>query len=108
MRSNIVRTASGASLPVSTLTRRVLLRALGGLEEVRELVQVVRAERREDRHRRPLVDAARAPEVRDLEGDPLLLGALGAEIRGPEVRGADAEIGVAGSTARDGEHVRPC
>src|SRR6266536_2284572 len=83
-------------MPRKIRTKRTLLRAFGGLEEGGELAQVGFAKRREHRHRRALVDAARALEVRDLEGDPLVLRALGAQVGGAELRAADAEVRVTG------------
>src|SRR5207237_1750806 len=77
----------------------LLLRSLGRFEEVRERGQVLVAETRERRHRRTGVDAARALQVGDLELDALVLRALRREVRRAEVRGARAEIGVAGQAA---------
>src|SRR4051794_5126567 len=90
-------------MPRNIRTTPPLLRALGGLEESGDLAQVRFAEVRERRHRRALVHAARALEVVDLEGDALLLRALGAQIRRAELRAADAEVGVAVEAARRGE-----
>src|SRR5207237_5371402 len=47
----------------------LLVRALGGLEEDRELAEARVAERRKGRHRRPRAHAGRALEVVDLELD---------------------------------------
>src|SRR5436190_24076648 len=87
-------------MPRNIRTTPPLLRALGGLEESSDLAQVRFAEVRERRHRRALVHAARALEVVDLEGDPLLLGALGAQVRRTQLRAADAEVRVAVEAAR--------
>src|SRR5438034_6736575 len=90
-------------MPRNIRTTPPLLRALRGLEESSDLAQVRFAEVRERRHRRALVHAARALEVVDLEGDALLLRALGAQVRRAELRAADAEVGVAVEAARRGE-----
>src|ERR671935_1608293 len=93
-------------MPRKMRTEDSMLGPFRGLEERCELLQVRLAERSEDRHRRALVDAARALQVRDLECDPLSLRALGAQVRRTELRAADAEIGVAGRAAGLGEEPR--
>src|ERR671934_632555 len=104
----IRRAAYGAPdapvIPRKTCTD--LLRALGGLEEGRDLPELAVGEGGERRHRRAGVDAARALEVRDLELDPLVLRALGGQPGGPEVRRARAEVGVAVEAARRREQPR--
>src|SRR4051812_16487417 len=85
-------------MPRKTRTLESLLRALGGLEENREPAQVVLAEVREGRHRRAVVDAAWALEMRDLERDALVLRPLGAQVRRAELRAAGVEISVAVET----------
>src|SRR3954465_2723572 len=92
-------------IPRKTRTT-ALLRTLGRLEEDRELVQVLVAERREGRHRRPGIDAARALEVVDLELDALVLRSLLGEVWRAEVRGAGAEVAVARHAARLREQLR--
>src|SRR3982751_3219947 len=108
MRSNIVRTESGASVtPLSVRARCQvrLLRALGGFEERRDLFQTIVSEACERRHRRAGVDARRALEVRDLEGDALVLRAFGGQLGGAEVGAAVAVVGVTIEAARNGEQV---
>src|SRR5436189_2948689 len=93
-------------MPRNIRTTPPLLRALGGLEEGGDLAQVRVAEppgAPERRHRRALVHAARALEVGDLEGDPLVLRTLGTQVRRTQLRAADAEICVAVEAARAGE-----
>src|SRR5437763_1522299 len=109
MRSNIVRTASGARV-TSTLREQPtraegLLAALRGLEEGGERLQVRRPLVRERRHRAARLDARRALQVGDLEGDALVLRALVAEVGRTEVVAADAEVGVAVEAADDGEEL---
>ena len=66
----------------STRATSYLLRALGGFEERRRAaVRFVLAEPGERRHRRARVHARRALEVGDLEGDALVLRALGGQVR---------------------------
>src|SRR6185369_9880369 len=76
-------------------TRKALFCPLGGLEENRQLAQVCVAEVGEGRHRGALVDAAWALEMRDLEGDALVLRTLGGQVGRAEQRAADAVVGVA-------------
>src|SRR5581483_9511922 len=94
-------------MPRETRTRLRLLPALRRLEEGGELAQVVLAEGRERRHRRPRVDTARALEMVDLELDALVLRALGGQVGRAEVRRAGAEVGVAVEAAHLREDVRP-
>src|SRR5437868_14460290 len=112
MRSNIVRTASGARV-TSTLREQPtraegLLAALRGLEEGGERLQVLRALVRERRHRAARIDARWALQVGDLEGDPLVLCALVAEIGRTQEVAACAEIAVAVQAPDDCEELRPC
>src|SRR5437868_8806365 len=109
MRSNIVRTASGARV-TSTLREQPtraegLLAALRSLEEGGERLQVLRALVRELRHRAARIDARRALQVGDLEGDALVLRPLGAEVGRTEVVAADAEVGMAVQAADDREEL---
>src|SRR5437867_5074455 len=83
-----------------------LLRALRRLEEDGQSVQVGLAEILEARHGRTRIYAARALEVGDLEPDALVLGALGRQIRGPEVGGAGPEVRVTVQAACLGEDGR--
>src|SRR5438128_4229667 len=107
MRSNIVRTASGARV-TSTLRKQPtraegLLAALRGLEEGGERLQVLRALVREGRHRAARIDARRALQMRDLEGDALVLRALGRQVRRAEEVAPRAEVGMAVQTPDDRE-----
>src|SRR5207248_3300377 len=111
MRSNIVRTASGARV-TSTLRKKPtcaegLLAALRGLEEGGQRLEVLGSLARERRHRAAGVDARRALEVRDLERDALVLRALGRQVGRAEVVAADAVVRVAVEAADDGEQLRP-
>src|ERR671931_500711 len=87
--------------------RAALLRALGTLEERRELLETCVTKSAERRHRRARVHARRALQVRDLEGDALVLRALRSEFGRAWEPAAGAEVGVAVETARDREEVRP-
>src|SRR5579885_426941 len=82
---------------------RSLFAALGGLEEGGELLQVILAQAGEARHRAAAVHAGRALEVRDLEGDALVLRALRGEVRRAEVVAAGPVVGVAVEAAGDRE-----
>src|SRR5689334_11447175 len=96
MRSNIVRTASGAR--VTATTRRQPIGALGALrclEERGQGVKVLLTLVGKRGHRAAFVDARGAAKVGDLERDALVLRALGAQVRRTQVVGAGAEIGVA-------------
>src|SRR5213080_2370108 len=109
MRSNIERTASGARV-TSTLREQPtrsgpLLAALRCLEEDGQRLQVLRALVVEPRHRAARIDAGWAFQVRDLEGDALVLRAFVAQIGGAEIVAADAEVGVAVEAADDGEEL---
>src|SRR5206468_3630872 len=99
------RTGSEGAYRPAPAPRPVLLGTLRGLEEGRELGQLLVAEGGEARHRRARVDAARALQVVDLELDSLVLGALGAQVGRAEVRAPGAEVGVAAHTPRLGEEL---
>src|SRR5256886_2784853 len=77
----------------------------GGLEENRELAQVCLAEVREGRHRRALVHTAWAFEVRDLEGDALVLRPFRTQVRRAELGAAGAVVGVAVEAAGGSEQL---
>src|SRR5262245_62148811 len=111
MRSNIERTASGARV-TGTLRGQptcsgVLLAALGCLEEGGQGSEVLRPLAGEGRHRAARIDARGALQVRDLEGDPLVLRSLVAEIGRTEIVTPDAKVGMAVETADDREELRP-
>src|SRR5919201_6769242 len=89
-------------MPRKTRKRARSLRPLLRFEEHRHPLQVGLAVLRERRHRRSLVDAARALQVGDLEGDALVLRSLGGEVPRAEGRRADVEICVAVEAARGG------
>ncbi len=84
------------------------LRPLGRLEEDGDPAKVERAESAERRHRRPWRDAARTPEMTDLECDPSPLRALSREVRRTQVRNARPEIPVTGAAARLYEEPGAC
>src|SRR5579871_6285727 len=112
MRSNIDRTASGASVTARTAYAfgpgpEWLLRALRSFEERREFGEVLGPLRCEARHRAARVDARRALQVRDLEEDPVVLRALGREVRSAQVVVPGAEVGVAVQAPDLGEQPRP-
>src|ERR671930_819513 len=87
--------------------RAALLRALGTLEERRELLEACVTKSAEGRHRRTGVDTRRALQVRNLERDALVLRALRSQFGRTWEPAAGAEVGVAVETARDREEVRP-
>src|SRR5256886_13785278 len=87
-------------------TRKALFWPFGGLEENRELAQVCLTEVREGRHRRPLVHTAWAFEVRDLEGDALVLRPFRTQVRRAELGAAGAVVGVAVEAAGGREQLR--
>src|SRR6478735_7616883 len=70
-------------------------------------MQVGVAEGRKGRHRRALVDAARAFEMCDLELDALVLRTFRRQIRRTQLRTAGAEVGVAVEAAGGREELRP-
>src|SRR5436190_15244955 len=111
MRSNIERTASGArvtgTLREQPTCRRVLLAALRRLQEGRQGAEVLRPLAGEGGHRAARVDARRALEVRDLEGNPLVLRAFIGQIGRTEVVAADTFVGVAVQAADHREELRP-
>src|SRR5947208_13571209 len=86
--------------------RAALLRALGTLEERRELLEACVTKSGERRHRRARVDARRAFQVRDLERDALVLRTFVRQVRRPREPAARAQVCVAVEAARDGEEVR--
>ncbi len=85
---------------------RRLLRSLRGVEEGCELGEVLDPLAGEARHRASLVHARGALQVRDLEGDPLVLRPFGREVGRTEVVVALTEVGVAVEAADRGEE--PC
>src|SRR2546429_3313896 len=87
-------------------TRKALFWPFGGLEENRELAQVCLTEVREGRHRRALVHTAWAFEVRDLEGDALVLRPFRTQVRRAELGAAGAVVGVAVEAAGGREQLR--
>src|SRR5439155_22312798 len=110
MRSNIVRTASGARV-TGTLREQPtrsgpLLAALRRLEEDGQRPEVLGPLVGELGHRAARIDARRALQVGDLEGDALVLRAFIAQVRRAEVVAADAKVGVAVEAADDGEELR--
>src|SRR4051812_26048252 len=111
MRSNIERTASGArvtSTPRGQPTRSEwLLAALRGLEEGGQLPQLRRPLTVETRHRATGIDARRTLQVRDLEGDTLVLRPFVAQVGCPEVVAAGTEVRMAVEAADDCEHLGP-
>src|SRR2546430_13729766 len=86
-------------------TRKALFWPFGGLEENRELAQVCLTEVREGRHRRALVHTAWAFEVRDLEGDALVLRPFRTQVRRAELGAAGAVVGVAVEAAGGSEQL---
>src|SRR6266699_3822978 len=86
-------------------TRKALFWPFGGLEENRELAQVCLTEVREGRHRRALVHTAWAFEVRDLEGDTLVLRPFRTQVRRAELGAAGAVVGVAVEAAGGSEQL---
>src|SRR3954454_5621904 len=85
----------------------LLVRALGGFEEQRELAQAVGTERGERRHRRALIDARRALQVVDLELDTQVSRADVGQVRRTEVLPSRAVVRVAGRTTRCREQLHP-
>src|SRR5216684_2512625 len=95
-------------MPRKTRTARSggpLLRPLRRLEEDGELVERIRPERLERRHRRARVHARRALEVAHLEVDTEVLRADVRQVGRAQVRRAGAEVGMARRAAGLGEQV---
>src|SRR5262245_34454823 len=103
MRSNIVRTPSGASVPDSmpaswspfSAIRSLGLGALGGFEEDGEVAQVLGAELRERGHRRSRRLARRIRQVVYLPLEAAVAQSLLTEVRRAEVVSPVAEVRVA-------------
>src|SRR6478736_288243 len=92
--------------PVLVLSEVPLARSFRCLKEDRKLSEPLLAERRERRHRGAGIDARRASEVSDLEGDAEIPRADIGQIRRTEVPTAGSVVRMTRGAARDGEEVR--